>query len=99
MSNLPDWMISRSQLLDKYPLDVQSRGRELTGDEQALADALEAIFSIGVHDMEAVAGELNAAGLAPPANEQEWTADILVVRLAAINAELDAAFEEDGYGA
>lgn len=99
MSNLPDWMTSRDELLDRFPLDVQSRGRELTAEEQALADALEAIFSKGVHELDTVAGELNAAGLAPPPDAQEWTAEILIARLASINAELDAAFEENGYGA
>ncbi len=99
MSNSPDWMVSRAELKDRFPLDVQSRGRELTADEQALADALEAIFSKGIHDMEAVASELTAAAVPPSDGAAEWTAESLVKRLADINTEFDKAFEENGYGA
>ncbi len=99
MLDPPNWMVSRTELKDRFPLDVQSRGRELTADEQALADALEAIFSKGIHDMEAVASELTAAAVPPPDSGAEWTAESLAQRLAAINAEIDKAFEENGYGA
>ena len=99
MSNPADWMVSRSELKDQYPLDVQSRGRALSAQEQGLADALEANFAKGIHDMDAVAEALNDAGLAAPPGEAAWSGEILIRHIAAINAELDAAHEESGYGA
>ncbi len=98
MTNPPNWMIPKSALKDQFPLDVQSRGRPLTEAEQAFADALETIFASGVHDMQAVADALTAAGIEAPGGGK-WSAESLVGHLAAINRELDAAFEEDGYGA
>ena len=98
MANLPNWMTPKSTLKDQFPLDVQSRGRPLTDAEQAFADALEAIFASGVHGMEAVAAELTAAGIEPPGSDG-WTSQSLIRHLAAINRELDEAFEESGYGA
>ena len=99
MSNPPNWMVSRAELKDQFPLDVQSRGRPLSEHEEALADAMEAAFSKGIHDMDAVADALNEAGLKAPAGEASWSGKVLVRHLATINKELDAAFEEDGYGA
>lgn len=98
MTNPPNWMIPKSALKDQFPLDIQSRGRPLTADEQAFADALETIFATGVHDMPAVAEALTEAGIKAP-NGDRWTADSLVDHLAAINRDLDKSFEEDGYGA
>ncbi|MCP4997933.1 MAG: ATP-binding cassette domain-containing protein [Hyphomicrobiales bacterium] len=89
MSNPPNWMVSQSALKDQFPLDVQSRCRALTESEQAFADALEAIFSNGIHDMDAVAGELNSAGIERPDGGAAWTAESLTSYLAAINKELD----------
>ena len=99
MSNPSDWMVSRSELKDQFPLDVQSRGRALSEQEQALADALEAAFSKGIHDMDAVAEALNEAGIAPPSGDAGWSGEILIRHLTAINKELDQAYKENGYGA
>ena len=99
MSDPASWMVSRSELKDQFPLDVQSRGRALSEQEKALADALEAAFSKGIHDMEAVAEALNDAGMATPAGEAAWSGEILIQHLAAINRQLDEAYEESGYGA
>ncbi len=98
MTNPPNWMIPKSALQDRFPLDVQSRGRPLTESEQAFADALEAAFASGIHDLNAVADALNASDIDAPGGGT-WTVDVLVGHLADINRDLDAAFEEDGYGA
>lgn len=98
MTNPPSWMIPKSALRDGLPLDVQSRGRPLTESEQALADALEAAFANNIHDLDAVAATLTEAGIEPPAG-LTWSAETLVEHLARINRDLDAAFEENGYGA
>ncbi len=100
MSNTHHWMMPRSAQIDKFPLDTQSRGRELTADEQAFADALEAIFKEGTHDMDAVAAALSAGNVkAPGDGSTSWTQNSLLAELEAINASLDAAHEENGYGA
>ncbi|MEX0346564.1 MAG: recombinase-like helix-turn-helix domain-containing protein [Rhizobiaceae bacterium] len=100
MPDSHDWMTPRSARNEIYPLDIQSRGRELSPDEQAFADALEAIFKEGTHDMDAVAEALAAGGIkAPGSGKVDWSQDILLSELKAINASLDAAFEENGYGA
>ncbi|OLT60216.1 recombinase-like helix-turn-helix domain-containing protein [Moorena bouillonii] len=100
MSDANDWMTSRLDRRAQFPLDVQSRGRPLTGEEQALADALEAIFSEGVHDMDAVAEALTAKGLvAPGSGGTDWTRDSLLTELQSINRSLDDAHNENGYGA
>ena len=98
MTHTPNWMIPRSALKDRFPLDVQSRGRPLTEAEEAFADALEGIFAKGIHDLDAVAKALTEAGVTPP-DGKAWTAKSLTDHLASINRELDAAFEENGYGA
>lgn len=100
MPDSHDWMTPRSAQHENYPLDIQSRGRELTPDEQAFADALEVIFKDGTHDMNAVAEALAASGVkAPSTGKIEWSQDTLLSELKSINASLDAAFDENGYGA
>lgn len=93
-------MVSRSEQSDRFPLDVQSRGRALTETEQAFADALEAIFADSIHDMEGVAEALSATSVvAPIAGGTSWTLDLLQSELSAVNESLDKAFDESGYGA
>ncbi len=95
-----NWMESPTDRAAKRPLDVQSRGRNLSEAESAFADALEKIFATGVTDMANVAEELTAARVVTPgAGDRTWTVSILQNELEAINASLDAAHNEDGYGA
>ncbi len=95
-----NWMVPRAELAANLPLDRQSRGRELTAPEQDFAEALEAVFAQQVHDMAAVAQALERAGVrAPIAGGTHWDVGRLASELAAINASLDAAFKENGYGA
>ena len=81
-------------------LKNQSRGRALTAEEEALADALEAIFRTGEQDFEEVARALERARVKRPSgNKEPWTAAVLEQELASINASLDAAYAEHGIGA
>jgi hypothetical protein len=81
-------------------LENQSRGRVLTVEEEALADALEAIFRTGEQDFEEVARALERARVKRPSGiTAPWTAAALEQELASINASLDAAYAEHGIGA
>ncbi len=81
-------------------LKNQSRGRVLTAEEEALADALEAVFRTGEQDFEKVARALERARVKRPSGiTAPWTAAVLEEELASINASLDAAYAEHGIGA
>jgi hypothetical protein len=95
-----DRLSQRARDTSRPALAHQSRGRALTVAERALAAALERIYGEGTHDFAAVAEALRTAGVtAPGAGTTDWTADLLESELAAINADLDAAYEAHGYGA
>lgn len=82
------------------PLARQSLGRPITAAEAALAAALGAIYAAGTHDFAAVAAALaRDAVVAPLSGRTDWTEALLGEELAAINADLDAAYAEHGYGA
>jgi hypothetical protein len=75
----------------------QSLARPLTPAEQALAEALEGIFSAGQHDFEMVVVQLNSHGVARPSGQGgDWTVAVLEDELKTINAALDAAYEAGG---
>ena len=77
----------------------QSRARELTGEERALAAALEAAFATGAHDFDAVAQILETRGVTRPSGAAgPWTAAVLDAELAAINASLDDSYARAGIG-
>ena len=81
-------------------LTHQCRGRELEPCEMALADALMAIYGVGMQDFDTVANELAARGIkAPRSGRTDWTAELLKDELAITNALLDEAYAEHGYGA
>lgn len=81
-------------------LKGQSKGRDLTEAERALAQAMESIFETGCHDFEAVAAALNERGVARPSGaEGAWDVAVLEAELVAINAAHDAAHAEAGIGA
>ena len=78
----------------------QSRARDLTATEQALAHALEEVFATGVHAFADVASALQAKGLARPSGTNEpWTEAALETELSAINRSLDDAYTRHGIGA
>jgi len=53
--------------------------------EMALADALEAAFSAGHHELGAVVAALNASGVAPPGGGT-WTAENFTAELRRLGA-------------
>ena len=100
MANVFNWMESPTARAVKRPLDVQSRGRNLSDLENEFADALEKIFTTGISNIADVSKELTVAKVvAPGGGGRIWTVSTLKVELEAINASLDAAHDEDGYGA
>ncbi|MCO5972234.1 recombinase-like helix-turn-helix domain-containing protein [Actinoallomurus soli] len=64
---------------------VQSRQRELTSYEHALADELEAIFGRGVHDLPGLVAALNETGVRP-AGGADWTEESFTAEIARLGA-------------
>ena len=86
--------------LGRPELAHQSVGRPLSANEEALADALMEIHATGVSGPEALAAALTEKGVAAPSTgEASWTAESVAAELAALNADLDRAYEENGFGA
>ena len=80
-------------------LPNQSRGRELTPQENTLADALMEIYAGGASGPDAVAVGLAERGVvAPSSGKSDWTAESVMQELATLNADLDKAYEENGFG-
>ncbi|MEL4072420.1 recombinase-like helix-turn-helix domain-containing protein [Ochrobactrum sp. GPK 3] len=94
-------MLSRhAEATGSASLAHQCRGRAMTPDEQALADVISAFYAEMGHDFQALAGELNRLEIAKPhSGGSQWTLEELENELKLINAELDAAYKENGYGA
>ena len=100
MDAFRDRLSQRAHDTTRPELANQCRGRPLDEREQALATALMEIYGTGEHDFAAVAQRLTERGVtAPRSGRTDWTCDLLAEELAATNAELDAAYEADGYGA
>jgi hypothetical protein len=53
----------------------QTRAAVPTREENALADALQAIFADEIYDLPRVVERLNRLGLAPPAGASAWTVE------------------------
>jgi hypothetical protein len=95
-----DRLSQRARDTSRPALAHQCRGRELDAREAALAEALMQVYGTGTHDFAAVAAALAAKGtVAPQSGRTDWDEALLAQELAAINAELDAAYAEHGYGA
>lgn len=78
----------------------QSLGRPLSEAEVGLAEALMAVYAEGVFESDAVAAALTARGtVVPSTRETTWTAQSLEGELRALNVDLDAAYQENGFGA
>lgn len=100
MDAFKDRLAQRAHDTGRPALANQCRGRELQPAEDALATALMEIFGSGIQDFATVAAELRNRGVtAPKSGRTDWTLDLLGEELEAINAELDAAYREHGYGA
>lgn len=95
-----DRLSERARDTSRPALAHQCRGRELTEREVAFADALMAVYRTGEHDFAKVAAALAGKGVAAPnSGRTDWTEALLASELAAVNADLDAAYAEAGYGA
>lgn len=100
MDAFKDRLSQRARDTSRPALANQCRGRELDQGEQALADALMQVYGTGAHDFAAVArGLVDQGVVAPKSGRTDWTEALLAEELAAINAELEAAYAEHGYGA
>ena len=100
MDAFKDRLSQRARDTSRPALAHQCRGREITPAEAALAEALMAVYGTGTRDYAAVAAALAAKGVvAPKSGRTDWTEALLAEELAAIDAELDAAYAEAGYGA
>jgi len=100
MASFKDRLSQRALDTSRPALAHQCRGRTLTEAESRLAVALSAIFASGETDFDRVAARLEADGVVAPASGRcDWTAALLAEELALINADLDAAYAEHGYGA
>lgn len=102
-SNRPDAfkeMMQAARAAGRPELAHQGRGRPLTEAEDALADALMAIYDEGKSGEADLAEALAARKVARPSTgTPDWTAETLAAELKAINADLDAAYQENGFGA
>ncbi|WP_310458364.1 recombinase-like helix-turn-helix domain-containing protein [Ruixingdingia sedimenti] len=100
MDAFKDRLSERARDTSRPALAHQCRGRALHPRESALAEALMEVYRTGTHDPAAVAAALAAQGIvAPLSGRTDWTGALLAEELAAINADLDAAYAEHGYGA
>lgn len=93
-------MMAAARAAGRPELANQGRGRELTTPEDDFAEALMAIYGEGITGEAALAEALVARNIARPSSgTPDWTADTLASELKAINADLDAAYLENGFGA
>jgi hypothetical protein len=100
MDAFKDRLSQRAADTGRPALANQCRGRALDEREQALADALMSVYGEGSRDFTATAAGLAERGvIAPRSGRTDWNEQLLTEELTAINAELDAAYEADGYGA
>ena len=100
MDAFKDRLSQRARDTSRPALAHQCRGREIEPAEAVLAEALMQVYGTGTHDFAAVAAALAAKNVpAPKSGRTDWTEALLAEELAAIDAELDAAYAETGYGA
>lgn len=100
MDAFKDRLSQRARDTSRPALAHQSRGRPLSEAENRLAEALMEIMGAGVPDFARVAAALTDRGLAAPiSGRSDWDLDLLQAELTALNADLDAAYAEHGYGA
>jgi hypothetical protein len=100
MDAFKDRLSQRARDTSRPDLAHQSRGRPLTEAETALAQALMQVMGAGEQDFDRVAAALAQRGVAAPlSGRTDWDRALLEQELTALNADLDAAYAEHGYGA
>lgn len=100
MDAFKDRLSERAQDTSRPALAHQCRGRALSEAENTLASALMEIYRTGTHDFAQVAAALaERKVVAPLSGRVDWDLALLTDELVGINAELDAAYAEHGYGA
>ncbi|MGP1358827.1 recombinase-like helix-turn-helix domain-containing protein [Roseicyclus sp.] len=93
-------MMAAARAAGRPELAHQGRGRPLTQAEDDLAEALMEIYGQGITGQADLARALAArAVIRPSSGKPDWTADTLEAELQGINADLDAAYLEHGFGA
>lgn len=93
-------MMAAARAAGRPELAHQGRGRPLTQAEDDFADALMAVYAEGITGEAPVADALAARKvIRPSSGKPDWTAETLAAELQAINADLDAAYLENGFGA
>lgn len=93
-------MMAAARAAGRPELANQGRGRPLTAEEDAFADALMAIYGEGITREAALAEALVARNVTRPSSgKPDWTEKTLASELQAINADLDAAYAANGFGA
>ena len=92
--------MAEAQASGRPELAHQSLGRALSEAEDRLADALMAVYAEGAEGEDAVATALVDKGVLRPSSQKaDWTAENLAAELQALNADLDTAYQENGFGA
>lgn len=100
MDAFKDRLAQRAADTSRLALAHQCRGRELEPQEADFATVLMEVYDAVGHEYHAVATALTERGFAAPVSGRtDWTADLVHDELVAINAALDAAYAEHGYGA
>ncbi|MGY3670944.1 recombinase-like helix-turn-helix domain-containing protein (plasmid) [Marinovum sp. KMM 9989] len=100
MDAFKDRLAQRAADTSRPALGHQCRGRALEPQETAFAKVLMEVYAEVGHDYNAVAEALAGRGFkAPISGRSDWTAALVHEELATINASLDAAYAEQGYGA
>lgn len=100
MDSFKDRLSQRARDTSRPALAHQSLGRPLTAAETALAEAMMELLAEKGADFARVAEGLKARGLVAPLSwRSDWDLGLLESELAALNADLDSAYLEHGYGA
>lgn len=93
-------MMAAARATGRPELAYQGRGRTLSQTEDNFAEALMAIYAEGVTGEAALAEALVTRNvIRPSSGKSDWTAETLATELNALNADLDAAYQKNGFGA